>query len=223
MRDYETNDDGESTGNGRRYLWVALLSLLVFLILFWYFRIWKGQEGEVAVLPVEEMAPVATPVESETVDTLPLRDPAASVPTTSETPPAAIPSPGAPPTPAPPPVDRPTFPKTLKGEESVPLTLKRSTPAKRPKSPVVRRAPMRGTYTIQVGSFTDDSPAAALTQQLKDKGYHAYVIKSDVPGMGVRWRVRVGHFKNRVEAQRVAQRLQKKEGLSFFLATDGAS
>ena len=218
MREDDNDDGQESTGKGRRYLSVVLLSLVVFSVLFWYFRIWRGQEGEVAVLPMGEMAPV----ESEAVDAAPALDQAAPTLETVPTP-AATPSPKTlPPTPTAPPVDQPTFPKTLKGEESVPLTPRKPTPTKKSKKPVVRRAPARGTYTIQVGSFADESPAAALTKRLKGKGYDAYVIKSDVPGAGVRWRVRVGHFENRVAAQSVAQRLQKKEGLAFFLATDGA-
>jgi len=217
MREDEDDDGQESTGKGRRYLWVALLSLVVFSVLFWYFRIWKGQESEIAVLPVEERAPAATPVRSEAVDAMLTLDQTVPV---SVTPEATIPPPDVPPPPAPTasPVDPPTFPKTLKGEEIVPLNPQKPTSVKRPK----RRAPARGTYTIQVASFADETSATALTKRLKGKGYDAYVTQSDVPGVGVRWRVRVGHFENRVKAQSVAERLQKKEGLAFFLATDGA-
>jgi len=222
--DDEGNDDGESTGKGRRYLWVALLSLLVFLALFWYFRIWKAQETEVAVLPAGDLVPMATPVESEAVDALPIPGQETPASDAVGTLPATISTPDVPPlpTPAPSPPDRPSFPKALKEETSVPLTPRKSAPPKKPKKPAVQRSAARGKYTIQVGSFAEESPAAALTKRLKGKGYDAYVIKSDVPGVGVRWRVRVGHFENRVEAQSVAQRLQKKEGLAFFLATDGA-
>jgi len=218
------NDDGEgSPKKGRRYLWVGLMSLLVFLILFWYFRIWKVQETEVAVPFADEVAPLGTL--SEPMDALPPLDQSVAVPETALTPIAETPAPDAPPPPAPvaSPIDRSTFQKTLKEEAAVPLTPKKPTAAvKRPKKPVAQQATARGKYTIQVGAFTDEPSAAALAKRLSGKGYDAYVIKSDLPGVGVRFRVRVGHFENHVAAQSVAQRLQKKEGLAFFLATDGA-
>jgi len=233
MRDEdEMNDDGESEGKGRRYPGVFLLGLLVFLALFWHFRIWKTPETEVAPPPAAEGMPGTVPLESEVVDGIPPFDPTALVFESGTAPIATVPSQGAPapstpialgtPAAATRPPDQVTFPKALKEGTAVPLTPRKSVSAKKPEKPAVQRASTRGDYTIQVGSFTDESSSAAFTKRLKGKGYDAYVIKSAVPGVGIRWRVRVGHFANRAEAQSLAQRFQKKEGLPFFLAKEGA-
>jgi hypothetical protein len=76
-----------------------------------------------------------------------------------------------------------------------------------------------GAYTVQLDSMTAQETAESKVQQLKAQGQNAYWLKSNVPGQGIRYRVRVGRFPNRVAAQNFGARL-KQQGLTadFFVA-----
>ncbi|WDT82550.1 MAG: SPOR domain-containing protein [Candidatus Manganitrophus sp.] len=77
-----------------------------------------------------------------------------------------------------------------------------------------------GAYTIQVASFADQKGAETLSQKLKKKGYEAYVAAGEVPEKGTRYRVRIGHYPSRAEAQKAAEGIQEAEKLSFLITTD---
>lgn len=61
---------------------------------------------------------------------------------------------------------------------------------------------MKAGLAIQVFSFKDKMRADAALKQLKDKGYPAYVMMSDLGPRGVFYRVRVGSFATEGEAQK---------------------
>lgn len=65
-------------------------------------------------------------------------------------------------------------------------------------------------FTIQVAALRDRSEAEAVVRRLAGKGYAAYMV-SPQPGTAAVYRVRVGKFKERREADTVAARLQKEE------------
>lgn len=67
-----------------------------------------------------------------------------------------------------------------------------------------------GTWVIQVSALKTRPPAAAWVQRLITKGYPAF-LENPAPGV---FRVRVGRFKDRREAEQVARRLQKEEQLT---------
>lgn len=64
-------------------------------------------------------------------------------------------------------------------------------------------------YTIQVASLRDPEVADRMVAGLKDKRYPAYRAAAEVPGNGVWYRIRIGSFKNRTEAQSTMERLKK--------------
>lgn len=57
-------------------------------------------------------------------------------------------------------------------------------------------------YTLQVEALDSLNPALKLVQRLKASGTDAYYVKSEVPGKGVYYRVRVGNFPDKASAQR---------------------
>jgi len=68
-----------------------------------------------------------------------------------------------------------------------------------------------GDYTVQIAAVKKRPEADAIVKQLKAKGYDAYVF---VPDGGDRlgvFRVRVGAFKNKQQADDLAQRIQREE------------
>jgi DedD protein len=72
-------------------------------------------------------------------------------------------------------------------------------------------APPAGSgYAVQVAALRNRHEAEIVARRLLGKGYRAYVV-SPVGGRPSVFRVRVGKFDTRAEAQRVATRLRKEE------------
>lgn len=79
----------------------------------------------------------------------------------------------------------------------------------RPREPI---APASGSvWTVQATATNDQVQAVVTARGLRAKGYDAYTVQADVGG--VAWyRVQVGKFPDREEADRIAARL-RREGL----------
>ncbi len=65
-------------------------------------------------------------------------------------------------------------------------------------------------FSVQIGSFRNEDNAAALVADLKNKGYDVYIISPKEKGDNF-YRVRVGRFSTKSEAQFTEDKL-KKEG-----------
>jgi cell division septation protein DedD len=70
--------------------------------------------------------------------------------------------------------------------------------------------------TVQAASLKDPKDADDLVSRLKKKGYPAYKTIAVVPEQGIWFRVRVGRFGSREEANDTLRRL-KKDGFDPFL------
>ena len=66
-------------------------------------------------------------------------------------------------------------------------------------------------YSVQVGSFRTVATAESLRARLAQKGYSARVRLSRVPGRGQWYRVRIGSFSKRADAELTATRLRTRE------------
>ena len=77
-------------------------------------------------------------------------------------------------------------------------------------APSEMAAPPGDGFTVQVGTSNERAAAERMAKRLTAKGYPAYVT---APTAGARriFRVRVGKFKDRSEAESVANRLEKEE------------
>jgi cell division septation protein DedD len=73
-------------------------------------------------------------------------------------------------------------------------------------------------WTVQVNAFPDEQSAKAWVDRLKDKGYKAYVSESRTKGK-VWYRVRVGRFESREDAEKLEESLRSKENLTKSFAT----
>ncbi len=67
-------------------------------------------------------------------------------------------------------------------------------------------------FAVQIAAVNARSEADAMAKRLASKGYSAYVL-APVSGMPSVYRVRVGKFSTRREAESVAAKLQKEEQL----------
>ena len=63
------------------------------------------------------------------------------------------------------------------------------------------------SFAIQVASTVSEDTASATIKELKEKGIEAYLVKSEVPGKGMRYRVRVGKFPNQQAAKSNGEKL----------------
>ena len=110
-----------------------------------------------------------------------------------------------------PPSDPPTSTKPL---EKVPPAAAPAKAAASPAAPVsAAAAPAKpaaaGSLTIQVAALKERSEADRVAKRLQSKGYEAYVAEP-APGTAM-FRVRVGHFSDKSEAEKVKNRLAKEE------------
>lgn len=121
--------------------------------------------------------------------------------------------------------------------ESREVTRERKLPARQELAPVLKRADDRAAeagkkspviegeakqsgkpWTVQVNAFPDEKTAKTWVDRLKDKGYNAYLSESRVQGR-LWYRVRVGRFESREEAEKTQETLRKREQLAKSFAT----
>lgn len=100
-----------------------------------------------------------------------------------------------------------TAPK-LAPHTAAPSAPVKSAPAK-PEASAASGAPHPGVWVVQLVALKDRSGAAAVAQQLTGKGYPAFVV-SPPAGSPAIFRVQVGRYNDRHEAEQVARRLEKE-------------
>jgi len=103
--------------------------------------------------------------------------------------------------------DRFTFYRSLSRKEKLPPPLAVSPPPK-PKAPVSKE----GTYAIQVGAYRQRADARNVAASLKAKGYPAYVETYSTRDKGTWYRVRIGPYPTREEAEAQARAYERREG-----------
>lgn len=91
-------------------------------------------------------------------------------------------------------------------------------PAAPPAAPVVQQDEGAPTFTVQVGAMPTREEADALVASLRARGLAPYVVEADVPGKGFFYRVRLGRFGSRDEANRYLRDLQREADLAGFVA-----
>ncbi|MBI5043954.1 MAG: SPOR domain-containing protein [Nitrospirae bacterium] len=72
-------------------------------------------------------------------------------------------------------------------------------------------------FTLQVAAFKEREKAEDIAGSLKKKGYDPYIVPVTIPEKGVWYRVRIGRFATRPDAQSIQARLKKSEGISSFI------
>ncbi len=75
----------------------------------------------------------------------------------------------------------------------------------------INKNPTPTLYTVQVGAYKTKAYAQSLLKKLVKKGYKAFVVYNKV------YKVRVDKFKNKQDALKLAQLIQKNENLKNFV------
>ena len=205
---HDLHDEGfhEIQLNGKQlvFLFMAatVVSVVIFLLGVFVGRGVRAERGTVA----DSSATSGT-----IADTSPAPPPAASVP--------APPPAGSDPTAAAPPKEAPedlSYFNRLDKPTAAPEKLKPSAP---PTAPAAPRASVPASATgessgqdwaVQIAALNVRSDAEAIAKRLSSKGYAAYVV-APPDGTPAVYRVRVGKFPTKREADSVAAKLQKEE------------
>ena len=195
---HDTAEDGfhEIQLSGKQLVFVGMTVTIVFVAIFLC-----------GVLVGRNTRP---PREGETIETA--SAPAAPATSTEAGPPATEP-------PAPPVEDELSYPKRLEGkpaQEQLKPTPQRpgakpTTPTPTPASAPALDVPTSGkpgTWHVQVIALSNRADAAAMVKRLIGKGYPAY-LELPPRGTPTPYRVRVGLYKDRREADQVAKRLKE--------------
>ena len=208
-----------------------------------------GEANSISISTNQQPAPstsaaetaIATNTQATPADTNASTQPtAANTTSTTAPPPAETPtsSPAAPSsTESATPNNQPTSepPKTEPSKtESVaaPDTASSSAPAKEPApstseptkdatpAPANNANESEGNYTIQIGSYTDETQAAERAERLRLKGFDAHITKVEIPDRGTWFRVQSGHFQTREEAEEYGKGLKDKGAVLDFIITE---
>lgn len=131
--------------------------------------------------------------------------------------------------PSPPAEDELSYHKRLQSA-AVPEEVKPPVPDERPEAkpaapaaemppasgPDVPTAGRPGTWVLQVIALKNRAAAAELVQRLAGKGYPAF-LENPAPNTPVIYRVRIGRYSDRREAEQVGRRLEKEEQLTSVI------
>ncbi len=77
--------------------------------------------------------------------------------------------------------------------------------------------PAQEEFVVQVGAFRGLAAAEKLQQQLKDKGYDAYLNARTLPNLGLVHRVRIRGYTSVAAAKVDMERIYKEEGLTSIV------
>jgi cell division septation protein DedD len=80
-----------------------------------------------------------------------------------------------------------------------------------------RKAATKITYTVQAGAFKSSHEAGILKERLAKKGYTAYIIQSETKKHEKLYKVMIGKFPTRKQAEVLSLKIKKSEGLQTFV------
>lgn len=93
-------------------------------------------------------------------------------------------------------------------------------------APVKKEAPSTNgqnaklRYSLQIASYQEKEMAEEDVKKMKQRGYAAFVVASELPGKGTWYRVRLGSFINKKSAEKLQKELQAKEGIAPFITLE---
>jgi cell division septation protein DedD len=203
--------------NGKQLVFLFMVATVVSVVIF-LCGVFVGRgvrtERAATVADVSTVTPVTTPDVVRSQEAVPA--PAGSDPTAAAPPPAVdelsyfnrLEKPGQPEeklkpsTATPPPALPPAAPKTTPGVQTPSAE---SAPAD-----AALAEPSGAGFALQITALRERREAESIAKRLSAKGYAAYVLTPAGSAPSV-YRVRVGKFKTRREAETMAAKLQKEE------------
>lgn len=96
----------------------------------------------------------------------------------------------------------------------------RAAPAQQKKETSPKQTAAKLRYVLQVSSYQEKSPADEEVKRLKQNGFAAHLIASDLSGKGKWYRVRVGSFADKASAEKLQGLVREKTGLSAIIVLE---
>jgi cell division septation protein DedD len=75
-------------------------------------------------------------------------------------------------------------------------------------------------YTLQIASYQEKEIAEEDVKKMKQKGYAAFIVSSELPGKGTWYRVRLGSFSSKTAAEKLQKELRTKAGISPYITIE---
>jgi cell division septation protein DedD len=75
-------------------------------------------------------------------------------------------------------------------------------------------------YTLQIASYQAKEIAEEDVKKMKQKGYAAFIVSSELPGKGTWYRVRLGSFSSKAAAEKLQKELRTKAGISPYITIE---
>jgi len=75
----------------------------------------------------------------------------------------------------------------------------------------------KGIFTLHVNSFSDKLEATAYVTQLRKLGYKAFLVATDAEDRGTIYRVRIGPFLSKNEAEKYRKKFEEAEGIPTYV------
>jgi len=91
-------------------------------------------------------------------------------------------------------------------------------PTESPAAPARPSASPAGLWSVQVAAFKTQAQADTLQRQLKQAGFDTYVAVAAAADGGTHYRVRLGAFASKADAERMVGRLRGERSLAAFVA-----
>jgi cell division septation protein DedD len=207
--------------NGKQLVFLFMAATVVSVVIFLCgVMVGRGVRAERGPETVVDAATALPPTAAPETATPPPANPGPARPAGSATPPAAVVEPPPPADDGP--VDRPGTTDATPPSAATPPTTKSASPGS-DKSPAAMAVPAatkpttaplgpvdQSGWAVQVSATKDRGEADAMAHQLVAKGYQAYVLAPGPKGAPM-FKVQIGRFKTRQEAEKTAARV-KKEG-----------
>ncbi|MFW5925736.1 MAG: SPOR domain-containing protein [Myxococcota bacterium] len=74
-----------------------------------------------------------------------------------------------------------------------------------------------GKYTLQVISYRTKEEARLFAETLRERGHETFVVRADLPDRGTYWRVRIGPFDSKRDAQAYRSDFEEAEGMNTYV------
>jgi cell division septation protein DedD len=200
--------------NGKQLVFLFMVATVVSVVIF-LCGVFVGRgvrtERAASVADASTVTPVTTPDILTSKEAVPA--PAGSDPTAAAPPPAVdelsyfnrLEKPGQPEEKLKPPTATPPAPAPSKAKPGV-----QAPPVEPPPADATLAEPTGAGFALQITALRERREAESIAKRLSDKGYAAYVLTPAGSAPSV-YRVRVGKFKTRREAETMAAKLQKEE------------
>ena len=77
---------------------------------------------------------------------------------------------------------------------------------------------LKKRFSLQICSFRNRLKAEKIVEELKREGYPGYVVSKDLGEKGVWFRVRIGEFETKEEAEEIEQKVKQEYKDSFIVS-----